>query len=218
MGAARERLRACEPAGRQRSRPAAAGARRGRWRRRSICTGSTATTRAPTPKRSRSAPGLHDAVLIAFARREQGLLVAPGNPLRSPTSPSVAAQRARLALRPHGAGAQLLLLALAGARRHRVRGARAGQAASARPGPISHRRCARARRLRHRHPRRGAAAGLDFVPLTWERFDLVLRQRDYFLPGPQALFEFLRTTAFRERAAELQGYDVSAAGKVRHVN
>ena len=32
------------------------------------------------------------------------------------------------------------------------------------------------------------AAGLDFVPLTWERFDLALRQRDYFLPGLQALF------------------------------
>ena len=26
-------------------------------------------------------PGLHDAVVIAFARREQGLLVLPGNPL-----------------------------------------------------------------------------------------------------------------------------------------
>ena len=36
------------------------------------------------------------------------------------------------------------------------------------------------------------SAGLDFVPLTWEAFDLVLRQRDYFLPGPQALFGFMR--------------------------
>ena len=36
------------------------------------------------------------------------------------------------------------------------------------------------------------AAGLDFVPLAWEAFDLVLRQRDYFLPGPQALFGFMR--------------------------
>ena len=62
------------------------------------------------------------------------------------------------------------------------------------------------------------AAGLDFVPLTWERFDLVLRQRDYFLPGPQALFAFMRTAAFRERAAELAGYDVSEAGEVRLVN
>src|SRR6266487_2827623 len=29
-----------------------------------------------------AAPGLHDAVLLAFARREQGLVVAAGNPLQ----------------------------------------------------------------------------------------------------------------------------------------
>ena len=62
------------------------------------------------------------------------------------------------------------------------------------------------------------AAGLDFVPLTWERFDLVLRQRDYFLPHAQNLFGFMRTRTFAERAAELGGYDVTAAGQVRHVS
>jgi putative molybdopterin biosynthesis protein len=62
------------------------------------------------------------------------------------------------------------------------------------------------------------AAGLDFVPLTWEHFDLALRQRDYFLPGLQALFKFVRTATFRERASELTGYDVSDAGNVRWVN
>jgi len=62
------------------------------------------------------------------------------------------------------------------------------------------------------------AAGLDFVPLAWERFDLALRQRDYFLPGLQALFKFVRTVTFRERASELTGYDVSEAGNVRWVN
>jgi molybdate-binding protein len=61
-------------------------------------------------------------------------------------------------------------------------------------------------------------AGLDFVPITWERFDLVLRQRDYFLPGPQRLFDIMRTPAFTRRAGELGGYDVSVAGQVRHVN
>ncbi len=60
------------------------------------------------------APGLHDAVVIAFARREQGLLVAPGNPLRLTDMAGVAKRRARVALRPTGAGAQLLLLALLG--------------------------------------------------------------------------------------------------------
>ena len=62
------------------------------------------------------------------------------------------------------------------------------------------------------------SSGLDFVSLTWEHFDLALRQRDYFMPGPQALFGFLRAPAFRERAAELRGYDVAETGQIRHVN
>src|SRR5215469_3907129 len=59
-----------------------------------------------------SAAGLHDAVVIAVARREQGLVVAAGNPLQLSDVASIRAKRARLALRPQGAGAQLLLLAL----------------------------------------------------------------------------------------------------------
>jgi putative molybdopterin biosynthesis protein len=164
------------------------------------------------------AAGLHDAVLIAFARREQGLVVAPGNPLRLADVAGVAARHARLALRPPGAGAQLLLLALV---------ARAGLAlddlAAVKPACATGADIAQAvrsgradcgiatRAVAH-------AAALDFVPLVWERFDLALRQHDYFLPGPQALFKFMRTAAFRDRAAELAGYDVSEAGEVRLVN
>jgi putative molybdopterin biosynthesis protein len=62
------------------------------------------------------------------------------------------------------------------------------------------------------------AAALDFLPVTWERFDLVLRQREYFLPGPQRLWEFLRSLVLRERAAEFGGYNVSNIGDVRLVN
>src|SRR5262245_64688561 len=58
------------------------------------------------------APGLRDSVLISFARREQGIVTAPGNPLKLSDIASVAQSRARLAQRPPGAGAQLLLLAL----------------------------------------------------------------------------------------------------------
>ena len=164
------------------------------------------------------APGLHDAVVIAFVRREQGILVAPGNPLKLSDIASIAQSRARLAQRPLGAGAQLLLLALL---------ARAGIAADSltllKPvcptgTDIAHAvRLGRAdcgiatRSVAH-------AAGLQFLPLTWENFDLVLRQRDYFLPGPQSLFGFLRSTALRERATELGGYDIDGVGKVRLVN
>ena len=164
------------------------------------------------------APGLHDAVVIAFVRREQGILVAPGNPLKLSDIASIAQSRARLAQRPLGAGAQLLLLALL---------ARAGIAADSltllKPvcptgTDIAHAvRLGRAdcgiatRSVAH-------AAGLQFLPLTWENFDLVLRQRDYFLPGPQSLFGFLRSAALRERATELGGYDIDGVGKVRLVN
>jgi excisionase family DNA binding protein len=166
----------------------------------------------------RHAPGLYDAVVIGFARREQGLLVAPGNPLKLTDIASVAARRARITLRPQGAGAQLLLLALV---------ARAGLALEALdtvkpPCPTGPdiAQAVRSGRADCGIATRGVAraAGIDFVPLTWERFDLVLRQRDYFLPPAQALFGFMRQGAFVERAAEFQGYDVGEAGAIRHVN
>ncbi len=164
------------------------------------------------------AQGLHDAVVIALARREQGLLVAPGNPLGLADLAGAAQRRARMAQRQEGAGAQLLLLALL---------ARAGAAAEGlklidppcRTGPDL------AQTVRNGHADCGIAsrsvaraAALDFVPLTWERFDLVLRQRDYFGPGPQRLFAYLRTESFRAHAAELGGYAVDDVGTVRLVN
>jgi excisionase family DNA binding protein len=161
------------------------------------------------------APGLHDVVVIACARREQGLVLAPGNPLQLCDIAGVAASRARLALRPQGAGAQLLLLALL---------ARAGLAfdALALVKPVCPTGADIAQAVRSGRADCGIAtravaqaAGLDFVPLTWERFDLALHQRDYFRPGLLALCKFVRTAAFRDRAAELAGYDVSEAGDVR---
>lgn len=164
------------------------------------------------------AAGLHDAVVIAFARREQGIVVAAGNPLGLSDMASVATSRARMAQRPAGAGAQLLLLALL---------ARAGIAADdlklAKPafptGPDIA-QAIRAGRIDCGIATRSVAksAGLDFLPLAWERFDLVMRQRDYFMKGPQALFGFMRHAGFPERAAELGGYDVGDAGVVRLVN
>jgi len=164
------------------------------------------------------APGLHDAVVLGFARREQGILVAPGNPLGLSDMASIATSRARMAQRPAGAGAQLLLLALL---------ARAGIALDdlklAKPafptGPDIA-QAIRVGRIDCGIATRSVAksAGLDFLPLVWERFDLVMRQRDYFMKGPQALFDFMREADFRDRTAELGGYDVSDAGMVRLVN
>ncbi len=60
-----------------------------------------------------------------------------------------------------------------------------------------------------------SAAGLDFVPILWERFDLVVRQADYFRKPMQALMDFMRSPAMAARAQELRGYDLKDAGAVR---
>jgi excisionase family DNA binding protein len=164
------------------------------------------------------ATGLYDGVLISFARREQGLLVAAGNPLKLNDIRSVATARARMTQRPEGAGAQLLQLALIA-----QAGLKPDAIVAAKPvcatGPDVA-QSIRAGRSDCGIATRSVAGvpGVDFIPLLWERFDLALRQRDYFQPGPQALFAFLRTPAFAAHAAELTGYDVSETGAVRHVN
>jgi excisionase family DNA binding protein len=162
--------------------------------------------------------GLHDAVVIAFARREQGIVVAPGNPLKIADIGSVMRRRLRLAQRPAGAGAQLLLMAL-------LTRADLAAEAVAKAGPLCPTGPDLAQAVRSGRADCGIAsrsvaraASLDFVPLLWERFDLVLRQRDYFLPGPQALLGILRSDAFCRQAAELEGYDVAEVGTVRLVN
>ena len=164
------------------------------------------------------AAGLHDAVVIAFARREQGILVAPGNPLGLSDMASIATSRARMAQRPAGAGAQLLLLALLARARLALDDLKLAKPAFPTGPDIA--QAIRAGRVDCGIATRSVAksAGLDFLPLVWERFDLVMRQRDYFVKGPQALFEFMRQAGFRDRASELGGYDVSDTGAVRLVN
>ena len=165
----------------------------------------------------RHAPGLHDAVVIGFARREQGLLVAPGNPHGIGTIAQVASSGLRMAQRQEGAGAQLLLLTLLAREQIDLRDIAAIKPAHATGTDL-------AQAVRAGHADCGIAtravadaAGLDFVPLLWENFDLVLRQRDYFLPGPSALFGFVRSDRFRQRATELAGYDLSELGSIRLV-
>ena len=163
----------------------------------------------------RAAPDLHDAVLVAFVRREQGLVLTQGNPKHLHGLTDVLALGARMAMRQQGTGAQMLLdvlLKRAGASTRDLRRVetptltgpdlaeivRAGQAD-----------CGIATRAAAR------SAGLDFVPLAWESFDLAMRQRSYFRPAMQTLLRFLTDRRLRQRADELTGYDPSAAGQIR---
>jgi excisionase family DNA binding protein len=158
-----------------------------------------------------------DMVLINFCRREQGFVVAPGNPLKLNTIEDIASGRARIGLRPKGAGAQLLLLAL-------LHGANLTLEELNTAGPMCPTgpdiaQAIRAGRADVGVSTRGVAnaAGLDFVTIVWEPFDLVMRQRDYFHPPLQALLKFLHTDELSARARELGGYDLANAGAVRFV-
>ncbi len=159
-------------------------------------------------------PALYDAVLIGFAAREQGLLVAAGNPMRLETLADAKARGARLAIRPDGAGAQQLLQAML--KRQGLSIDDFGPTILAPTGPDI------AQAIRSHHADCGlatravaTAAGIGFVPLAIERFDLLMRQRDSYRPALQKLLALLRSPLFAERAAELGGLDVSGAGQVR---
>jgi putative molybdopterin biosynthesis protein len=163
----------------------------------------------------RTLPGLHDAVLVGVARREQGLVLSPGNPKDLQSLPDVLASRAKMAVRQPGAGAQLLLDALLRRAGANVKDLRRLEppcltgpdlAAAIRAGSAD---CGIATRAAAK------SAGLDFVPLIWESFDLLMRQRSYFRPAIQALVGFLRDKRLMQRATELTGYDTAPAGQIR---
>jgi putative molybdopterin biosynthesis protein len=164
----------------------------------------------------RAISGLHDAVLVGVARREQGLLLALHNPKNLRTLSDVIRTRAKVAVRQPGAGAQLLLealLAQIGASPKQLHKldppclTGPDLAAAIRAGDAD---CGIATRAAAK------SAGLDFVPLIWESFDLLMRQRSYFRPAMQALIRFLGETRLKRRAEELSGYDTEPSGRIRH--
>jgi molybdate-binding protein len=160
-------------------------------------------------------PILHDSALIAFARREQGLIAAHGNPIGIAGVRDIADGRARVAVRPEGAGAQLLLKALLLRAQASTKDIKiASPPCPTGPDIAQAIRAGRAdcgiatRAVAH-------AAGLDFIPLLWERFDLVVRQRQFFRASFQKFFSFLKSPEMQRRAAEMGGYDIGDAGSVR---
>ena len=167
-------------------------------------------------KAVRAMASLHDAVLVGFVRREQGLLLQPGNPKNLRSIGDVIDSKAIIAVRQAGAGAQMLLdvlLKQCGASLKDLRRLNPpcltgpDLAAAIRAGKAD---CGIATRAAAK------AAGLDFMPLTWESFDLVMHQRDYFRPALQALVRFMSSPLLRERAAALTGYDTAPAGTIRY--
>ena len=153
-------------------------------------------------------------VLIEWARREQGLIVPPGNPGGIEDAASLAGRR--LIPRQREAGSFVLLQNLLGA---------AGLALDAleliAPPARTEADVAIAVADGKADVGLGLAAmarqfRLDFVPLVRERYDLLVWRRAYFEPPLQQLFRFCRSGAFEAKARDLAGYDVSGIGTVHY--
>lgn len=56
--------------------------------------------------------------------------------------------------------------------------------------------------------------GLDFVPITRERFDMVTDQKTFFSKSVQAFIELLHSREFRENVEKIGGYDLKESGRV----
>ena len=168
------------------------------------------TGRYNTPWVARLVP--FPCTVVGFAVWEQGLIVAPGNPLQLRAVADLARPGVRLVNRERGAGARLVLdtaLEQAGippsavAGYERLAAGHLAVAETVRGGLADAGVGVRAAAL---------AYGLDFVPLGEERYDLVIPDHFLDLPAVGALLDVLRRPALQQQVELLGGYDVAPMG------
>jgi len=158
--------------------------------------------------------GMRDLVLIRWAKRQQGLLLAAGNPRGIERLEDIAGPGIRVAHRQPDAGVSHLLQSLLAS--HRID---ARQLTWAAHPSLSEDDLALAIRQGEAEVGVGIEAaarrqGLAFIPLQQEHFDLAMRRRHYFEPAIQRLLAFAGSARFVQRARALGGYDISDLGKV----
>jgi molybdate-binding protein/DNA-binding XRE family transcriptional regulator len=157
-------------------------------------------------------PGKSVAV-FAFAVWEEGLVAARGNPKKIRGVEDLARAEVKLVNREKGSGSRQLLdrrLKAAGISARSVAGYTeyaAGHLAAAWRVHAGLADCCVATRSAAR------AFGLDFVPLTSERYDMVLRQEHLALGAVERLLDTLTHAAFRHELEALCGYDTRETGR-----
>ena len=152
--------------------------------------------------------------VVNFCSREQGIILQKGNPKNIQTVKDLAKPGITIVNRSLATGTRLLLdneLRAAGIKGEKIAGYQnivnrhmdvgleilAGNAYAG-PGirPVA------------------ALLGLDFIPLRWERFDLLVSKDIFFEPGVQRFQGLLHEKDFRNLAKSLEGYDISDSGKM----
>lgn len=155
-----------------------------------------------------------DILLISFAVREYGLLVARGNPKNVRGVRDLARRGVRLLNRPRGAGARLWLHQHLRAARMDPQALRGWENAAATYDALAAAIETHAADVGPGLRATAAQWDLDFIPLGEEHFDLAIPRALYESARAVKLFDCLRSAEFRAYASTLRGYDISRLGRV----
>ena len=152
--------------------------------------------------------------VVNFCQRQQGILVARGNPKGIQNIADLGKPSLKIVNRPLGTGTRLLFdeeLKKAGIIGDQIKGYQLEVQRHLDVGleVLSGRADA--------GPGIQAVSGLlnlDFIPLRWERFDFLILKDRFFEKGVQLFLGLLPEAAFRELTQDLKGYDMSLCSKM----
>mgnify|MGYP003761431503 FL=1 len=155
-----------------------------------------------------------DYALVNLVHREQGLIVAPGNPKGIQGISDLVKPGVSFVNRQRGAGTRILLdleLKKLGISEDQISGyeheeythmgVAASVANSVADVGLGIRSAAR-------------ALGLDFVPVAWERYDLLMTKEFLHSSLMDKLLSIISSSEFKGQVESLGGYDLSQSGQV----
>jgi putative molybdopterin biosynthesis protein len=155
-----------------------------------------------------------EVYLINLVHREQGLIVAPGNPKSIKGLEDLTRDGVSFVNRQAGSGTRILLdwrLGQLGIDSAKIKGYQRDEythmavavdilSGTADVGMGIH--------------AAAQALALDFIPVTTERYDLVIPAQHYDNPLVQELLEVIASQEFKEQVMALGGYDVRDTGRI----
>jgi excisionase family DNA binding protein len=174
--------------------------------------------RSPSGKAAARDQLATDTVIVQLFYRELGLLLPPGNPKQIKSIRDLTRAKLRIINRQAGSGTRIYLDSELA--RVRVRGT---NIAGYETAVCTHLEVGL--RILRGEADVGLATrttaqllGLDFLSLTRERFDILVRKERCFTRAVQTLLGVIGSREFRERIVALGGYDVAESGRIVTLN
>lgn len=157
-------------------------------------------------------------VLVNLSFRQQGLLVAPGNPKSINSIQDITRQGVQYINRQRGAGTRLLLdyhLNKLGISPEEINGYQREE--------FTHLAVAQAILGGSADVGLGVYSaaktfGLDFIPIGEERYDLLISQELWENPVMETLLTIIKSDSFKEQVKELGGYSTELSGQILYSN